>query len=185
MPQIRTVALPLCVLTLCALAAGVTGCQRKTATATPDESRPTGAAAAQLWRIEVVDGGKAAPQDICADEAVRAGFARPTPELNGQACVQVGKAVEADGTYAVRCNIDSQQYRVGSVVKGDPQQDFTVEMSVAPQGRTGPNFEQVRHYRRLGACPNGWIIGNSAAPGASQVTNALSGAVRTMAAPAP
>ena len=182
MSQIGTVV----VLTFCALAAGVAGCQRKPPTATPGEGRQAGAAASQLWRIEVVDGDKVvSQQDICADEAVQGGFARPAPELNGRPCLRVGKAVEGDGTYSVRCNIDSQQYRVGSVIKGDPKRDFTVEMAVAAQGRTGPNFEQVRHYRRLGPCPTGWSNADSATPGATQVTNALSGAIRTTNAPAP
>jgi hypothetical protein len=184
-------------LTLCALAASLGGCHRKQSlTATPGEkaqiTSPAAPAAsptipgAHLWRIEVVSEGKvASQQDICADSALRASFSRPAPELRGQPCVQVGKAVEKDGTYAVRCNIDNQQYRVGSVTKGDPARDFTVDMAVAEQGRTGPSFEQVRHYRLLGPCPAGWVIADAAAPGDTRVTNALTGGARTSQTPAP
>ncbi len=52
--------------------------------------------------------------------------------------MRAGQAVESGGTYAVRCNIDNQQYRVGSLIKGDTARDFTVEMAVAARGRTGP-----------------------------------------------
>lgn len=99
--------------------------------------------------------------------------------------MRAGQAVENGATYAVRCNIDNQQYRVGSLIKGDPARDFTVEMAVAAQGRTGPSFEQVRRYRLLGPCPSGWMIADAAAPGATRVSNALTGAARNSQNPAP
>lgn len=180
---------------LCAATAGIAGCERKSVMATPGEGHQTGPvsgasapapAGSQLWRIEVVSDGKiVSQQDICTDQSLRAGFARPSPELNGKPCVRVGQAVETSDTYAVRCNIDNQQYRVGSVTKGDPARDFTVEMTVAAQGRTGPSFEQVRHYRLLGSCPLGWLIADAAPPGATRLTNALTGAVRAASKPAP
>ncbi len=185
------------ILALSALAACLASCQRKQAlpatpsgqaqsAVSPAQSLSPGAPGAQLWRIEVLSDGKAASQqDICADAAVRASFTRPAPELRGQPCVRVGQAVESGGTYAVRCNIDNQQYRVGALIKGDAARDFTVEMAVAAQGRTGPSFEQVRHYRLLGPCHSGWVIADAAAPGATRVTNALTGAARSSQAPAP
>ena len=183
------------VLTICVLAASLAGCQRKQAlTAAPGEAsespsrtvQRSAISGAQLWRIEVLsDGRVTSRQDICADSALRASFTRPAPELRGQPCVRVGQAVEKDGAYAVRCNIGNQQYRVGSLTKGDLARDFSVEMAVAAQGRTGPGFEQVRHYRVLGPCPAGWVIADAAAPGATRVTNALTGAARTSQTPAP
>lgn len=185
------------VLTLSALAASLAGCQRKPAlpaapggaarsAASPAHTVSPGNPDAQLWRIEVLSDGKvASQQDICADSAVRASFTRPAPELRGQPCVRAGQAVENGATYAVRCNIDNQQYRVGSLIKGDPARDFTVEMAVAAQGRTGPSFEQVRRYRLLGPCPSGWMIADAAAPGATRVSNALTGAARNSQNPAP
>ncbi len=171
---------------LCALAASVAGCHGKQPASNERQTAGASAPDGQLWRIEVLSQGKvASQQDICADAALRASFPRPTPELNGKPCLRVGQAVETEATYAVRCNIDNQQYRVGSVTKGDPARDFNVEMSVAAQGRTGASFEQVRHYRLLGACPTGWVIADAAAPGAVRVTNALTGAVRTSQVPAP
>jgi hypothetical protein len=182
---------------LWALAASLAGCHRnQSVIATPSEKAQNAGAAAlasspaipgsELWRIEVLDDGKVASrQDICADSAVRTSFTRPAPELNGQPCVRVGHAVESDKTYAVRCNIDNQQYRVGSVTKGDPTRDFTVEMAIAAQGGTGPSLEQVRHYRLLGPCPAGWVIADAAPPGTTRVSNALTGAVRTSQTTAP
>lgn len=140
----------------------------------------------QLWRIEVQNDGKVGSrQDLCVDAALRSAFSRPAPQLNGQACVRVGQVVEKDGTYAMRCDIDSQQYRVGSVTQGDVTRDLTVEISVASQGRTGPSFEQVRRYRRLGPGPAGWVIADAAAPGATRVTTAVTGATPVSQTPAP
>lgn len=168
-----------------ACAAALSACQRKPATPTAGE-QPRIAQANELWRIEVVQDGKAVSQtDICADPAVRASFARPNPALNGKPCERVGNSAETGGTYSVRCHIDNQQYRVGAVTKGDTAHDFTVEMAVAPLVTKGPTFEQVRHYRLMGACPSGWQIADAATPGSAQVSNTLSGAVRTASAPAP
>jgi hypothetical protein len=159
--------------------AALTGCERKAPlSATAGENRPVTAAApaepTSLWRIEVVSDGKATSQlDICADRNVQSGFTRPAPEVNGQPCVKVGEAVEKDGTYSVRCRIDDALYRVGSTTEGDLSKDFKVDMAVARQDRKGPTFEQTRHYTRLGDCPAGWRIGDSAAPGAKQVVNTL------------
>lgn len=176
-------------LAICGLAATTTACERKTepaAAAKPEVAATPPVDATSLWLIEVVDGGKAASQlHICADKSIQASFVRPAPEVNGQPCVRVGEAVETGDTYSVRCRIDDQLYRVGSSVDGDREKDFKVDMAVTRQDKKGPNFEQVRHYQRLGACPTGWVIGDSAAPGAAKIVNTLTGATRDAAAPAP
>jgi hypothetical protein len=162
--------------------AALAGCDRKAPlSATPGENHALAAAVSaeptSLWRIEVISDGKATSQlDICADNAVQSAFTRPAPEVNGRPCVKVGEAVEKDGTYSVRCRIDDALYRVGSTTEGDLTKDFKVDMAVARQDRKGPDFEQVRHYTRLGGCPAGWRIGDSAAPGAKQVVNTLGAA---------
>lgn len=153
------------------------------AASAPPTAADAGPAAPNLWRIEVLDGEKIVQSlDICADLAVQQSFSRPTPEIGGRPCVRVGEAVETDGTYSVRCRSDEQLYRVGAAVQGDPAKDFTVEMAVTMQDRKGPTFEQVRRYRLTGPCPAGWAIGDSAAPGTTQVTNTLTGEARTVAA---
>ena len=168
-------------LAICGLALGAASCDRRdTQTAAAGKPAPPPAVSDQtsLWQIDVVqDGGPASPPlRICADLSVKASFERPTPELNGKPCVRVDQPVEADGTYSIRCRIDDQLYRVGAVTKGDRDNDFTVEMAVTRQDRKEPTFEQTRHYRRQGACPPGWQIGDSAAPGAAKVVNTLTGA---------
>lgn len=179
----------LSLLAICGLAAATTACERKTepsAAAKPEVSAAAPVDPTSLWLIEVVDGGKAVSQlRICADQSIQAAFARPAPEVNGQPCVRVGEAVETGDTYSVRCRIDDQLYRVGSSVAGDRARDFTVDMAVTRQDKKGPNFEQVRHYQRLGACPAGWVIGDSAAPDAAKIVNTLTGATRDAPAAAP
>lgn len=176
-------------LAICGLAVTTAACERKTepaATAKPEVSAVAPVDPTSLWLIEVVDGGKAVSQlHICADQSIRAAFVRPAPEVNGQPCVRVGEAVETGDTYSVRCRIDDQLYRVGSSVDGDRDKDFTVDMAVTRQDKKGPNFEQVRHYQRLGACPTGWGIGDSAAPGAAKIVNSLTGATRDAPTAAP
>jgi hypothetical protein len=167
---------PVLVTALACAVAGLTACQRSQAP--PAAPSPTPAVAAaeptSLWRIEVLDDGKAVSQlDICADRNVQSSFTRPAPEVDGKSCVRVGEAVEKDGTYSVRCRIDDALYRVGSTTEGDPTKDFKVEMAVTRQDRKGPTFEQVRHYTKMGDCPAGWAIGDSAAPGSAKVANTL------------
>lgn len=162
---------------------GLAACQRevKVAAAPAPAAAPSVAEQPKLWSIEVMDGGKAVSRvDICADSAVRAGFARPAPELNGQPCEHARAPVEKGDTYSTRCHVDNQLYRVGAVIAGDTARDFTVEMAVTRQDRKGPTFEQVRRYRLLGACPAGWHIGESAAPGDKQLLDTISGARRPM-----
>jgi hypothetical protein len=74
--------------------------------------------------------------------------------------------------------MDERLYRIGATRSGDESREFVVDMSVKRQDLAGPVFEQARRYRRLGACPAGWVIGDTAAPGAKEVVNALSGARR-------
>ena len=170
MPRPVLIAVAVCA------AASLAACQRSQTPPAAQSKAPAVAAAEapSLWRIEVLSDGKAVSQlDICADRAVRSSFARPAPEVNGKSCVRVGDAVETDGTYSVRCRIDDALYRVGSTTEGDPTKDFKVEMAVARQDKKGPTFEQVRHYTRMGACPAGWAIGDSAAPGSAKVANTL------------
>lgn len=165
----------------CALAATASACDRGKPVSVPPGAAeaPPPAEATSLWRIEVLDGGKAASAvDICADRNVQAAFVRPAPELQGKPCVRVADPVETDTTYSVRCRVDDALYRVGSSTTGDTAREFTVEMAVTRQDMKGPMFEQVRRYRRLGDCPAGWKIGDSAAPGATQVVNTLTGETR-------
>lgn len=181
---------------LVAAAALPAACQRQDARPPPKDAAVTrteanlapkdvalaGAGRHQLWRIEVMQNGQPSqPLEICADQAIEASFSRPVPTIEGRECVRVDDPTDTGATYSVRCRIDDQLYRVGSVTNGDRAREFTVEMAVSRQDKKGPSFEQVRRYTRVGACPAGWKIGDSAAPGQTQVTNTLSGEKRTIA----
>lgn len=179
--QIKLVA----TIALTAALTGLAGCGQKSTDAQPAETAAAepapGAVPPNLWRVEVLNDGAAVDTvDICADHDVQAGFVRPAPELNGQACVKVGDAVETADTYSVRCRIDDQLYRVGSSTKGDMARDFTVDMAVTRQDEKGPSFEQTRHYTLQGACPAGWRVGDSGKPGATTVTDGVTGEQREL-----
>lgn len=165
---------------------GLSACSKPTVSKTTAAAGPPAVSAApsDLWSIEVLDGDKVTSRvDICADQALRTSFARPTPELGGKSCAPVSDAVQTDAIYSVKCRMDERLYRVGAIKSGDEARDFVVNMSVKRQDLKGPIFEQSRRYRLIGACPKGWTIGDSAAPGAKQVVNTLTGATRP-AAPA-
>ncbi|MFN3522685.1 MAG: hypothetical protein ACK4YQ_10590 [Phenylobacterium sp.] len=161
---------------------GLSGCDRQTAETETAQAPPPGLATEtpSLWRIEVLgDGGAVIDTvDICADKAVRDGFVRPAPEVDGQPCVRIDEAVQTDQTYSVRCRVDDQLYRVGASITGDQEKDFTVEMAVTRQDQKGPTFEQTRRYRLQGACPADWRIGDSARPGSGAVTDGVTGETR-------
>lgn len=164
------------------LLVSLAACQRQqTVAAAPAPAPAPAVDQPKLWSIEVMSGEKALSRvDICADTAVRESFTRPSPEINGQPCVRVNAPYEKGDAYSVKCRMDERLYRVGSVTSGDLARDFTVAMTAKRQDRKEPIFEQVRRYRLVGACPNGWHIGDSAAPGDKQLMDTLSGKARPM-----
>lgn len=165
------------------MGSGLAGCGPKPAepAQTAEASPVLAAEPPSLWRVEVLsDGAVVDTVDICADKDVQSGFSRPAPAVNGMPCIRVGEAVETDGTYSVRCRVDDQLYRVGSSTTGDPARDLTVEMSVTRQDAKGPSFEQTRRYRLQGPCPAGWRVGDSGKPGATEVTDGVTGKPRAL-----
>lgn len=131
----------------------------------------------QLWLAEALDGnGKpAAAIQVCADSALRAGFVRANAEINGMSCAPHRDAVDRPGLYAVRCDLNGRTYGLTQNRKGDPQQDFQVRFTLTALDGTDVRAAQVRHYRKLGACPAGWGIGDQARLSAAKGENALSG----------
>ena len=168
LPRLLLATISVCTLSACHQRPSVA--QTKTAAAPSD---------ARLWSIDVMEGGKSVSRvEICADQAVRDSFARPAPEVGGQPCIRSKDPVKQDGTWFTRCRVDGAIYRVSSVSTGDVAKDFTVDMAVTRHDRRGPVFEQVRRYRLEGDCPAGWRIGESAAPGDTELLDTLSGARR-------
>jgi hypothetical protein len=157
-----------------ALAAGLAACGKKETPTVRAEVAIQPAAKPSLWRIEAVNDGRVVRTlDLCADQAIQAGFRRPSPELNGHPCDRAKNVVETDQSYAARCRLDHNNYVVRTTQSGDAARDFTVQMSVTRQDLAGPTFEQTRHYTRIGDCPAGWRIGDAAAPGDKKVASTL------------
>lgn len=160
---------------------GLAGCDRaQKVAATPSPATP-GAEQPALWSIEVMSGEKAASRvDICADAAVRKSFVRPAPEVNGLPCLATKAPLENAASFSARCRADGQLYAVNSGTTGDLTRDFTVDMNVTREGAKQPTYAQVRRYRLVGACPAGWHIGDSAAPGDKDLLDTISGKRRPM-----
>ena len=72
-----------------------------------------------------------------------------------------------------------------TVTNADPDGSVIVHSLVREVGARGMAVSQSRLFRSLGACPEGWRNGDSAAPNASEVRNVVSDATRALASPAP
>ncbi len=92
---------------------------------------------------------------------MRIGFVRPSPAIGSKPCIRNGKPVERTDNYAFRCDLGGQEWAVVSYWRGDRSQDFTDTISVSSLDAPGTAYSQTLHYRRLGACPSGWSIGES------------------------
>jgi len=129
----------------------------------------------QLWRVTSLgaDGTASGEILVCADAAMRAGFDRASAEVNGTPCVSPRPGVERPGVYANRCLLDGRPYGVTLNRAGDPASDFTVAFAFRALDGSGAAARQVRRFRRLGACPVDWKIGDQAHPGGAPGVNAL------------
>lgn len=131
----------------------------------------------ELWLAEALDkdGQPASAVQVCTDHAMRQGFVRANAEVNGQACAPHRDAVERDGLYAVRCELNGHPYGLTLNRSGDPARDFTVRFTLTALDGTAGAAAQTRRFRRLGPCPAGWHVGDQARVGGAKGENALSG----------
>jgi hypothetical protein len=123
---------------------------------------------------------------ICADKAMKEGFARSLPEVSGQPCRLAGRQPVMKGElFAARCRSGGYLFEVHSVSTGDLARDFVVDTTI--ETRAGDRrFEQQIHYRKLSdACPRDWRIGDSGAPGETRLVNSLTGVPRRLDQPIP
>jgi len=129
----------------------------------------------ELWLAEALDDhGRVRGQvQVCTDQAMRAGLLRPRPEVNGQPCLPVGRGVEKASLQAGRCVALNRRYSVNVSLTGDPARDVTVSFALRPLEVDDPGVRQVTRYRRLGACPPGWRVGDSEKPGRARRFGAL------------
>lgn len=131
----------------------------------------------ELWRVESLDdAGRATGATlVCADQSMRAGFARADAEVWGRPCLPHRDAVDQPHLYAVRCEIDGRRFGLTLNRSGDLRTDFKAAFALTALDGSGATARQVRRFRRAGACPAGWIIGDQAKPGGRRGMNALSG----------
>jgi hypothetical protein len=121
----------------------------------------------ELWSIEVVPAQPGWPAvRLCADAFMRAGFVRPEGMAGNQPCQQIGEALNEPGRLSFRCTLNGHVLGTSARVKGDLASDFTAVYAVTDlsgflAGRPLSNVEQTRRYRKLGACPAGWAVGDS------------------------
>ena len=127
-----------------------------------------------LWLAQADDAGKQQLY-VCADSVMRDGFRRANAEINGRACSPFKDGVDRPGLYATRCELDGRRFGLTVTQDGDPQRDFTVRFALAALDGSGVQATQARRFRKVGACPAGWGIGDQARPGGRPGVNALSG----------
>jgi hypothetical protein len=144
------------------LALGLAACEGRQAT---EELRARAAAVdpPQLWRAEALgrDGEVQKAVLLCADTVLREGLARANAEVNGQPCRQEGDVQTRPGFYGLRCTAGGRRYVLSTTSWGDPRNDLTVSFAATALDRSHQAASQLRHYRRLGPCPAGWIVGQT------------------------
>jgi hypothetical protein len=152
-------------------------------------AEPAPAPAVQFWRIAAEDAAKSRPVYLCADQRTREGFIRPLPEIDGQPCNVLEPPVVRPGVFVAWCQSGDTRAVASSGIHGDLARDFTVttRISTRPSNsaliKPESEFTQTRHYTFVGACPAGWAVGDSAAPGDKAAVNAMNGVTTPLPAP--
>lgn len=164
------------------LVVGLGACNAAPSTADELAARQAAIDPPQLWLAQVLGEGGTVKGSVfvCADSALREGFTRARAEINGRPCVDATSPRVKPNGWTLRCTVGGRGYAVSSVTVGDLQQDFLVNFSLVELTSflvgKHPNFtiqtepppqsvRQVRRFRRIGACPSGWRIGDQARPG--------------------
>lgn len=131
----------------------------------------------QLWRVESLDnaGRVTGATLVCTDQSMRDGFGRADAEVWGRPCLPHRDAVDRPDLYAVRCEIDGRRFGLTLNRSGDLRADFTAAFALTALDGSRATARQVRRFRREGACPAGWIIGDQARPDGRRGMNALAG----------
>jgi hypothetical protein len=118
----------------------------------------------QLWLMEDAQDTRSGPISgaawVCADTPMRQTFSRTNAEIAGAPCADTVPPVLRPGFAAHRCEVGGRRYAITSQTVGDPAQDFRLTVMVTPLSADLGPARTTRHYRRLGACPAGWRIGD-------------------------
>lgn len=117
-----------------------------------------------LWLMEDTEVGGARPVQstawVCADTPMRKTFAKTNPEFDGAPCGETVPPVVRPGFTAHRCDAGGRRYAITSQTTGDLDRDFRLSVMVTPLSPDLGPARTTRHYRRLGACPPGWRVGD-------------------------
>lgn len=117
-----------------------------------------------LWLMEDAEtsakGAVSGAAWVCADTPMHKTFAKTNPEIGGGPCIQTAPPVIRPGFSALRCEADGRRYAITSQTDGDLDRDFRVTVMVTPLSADLGPAQTTRHYRRLGACPAGWRVGD-------------------------
>lgn len=128
----------------------------------------------QLWLVQVLDDAGAAKASVfvCADTTLRETFVRTRAEVNGEICRDTTSPVMKSNEWALRCQAGGMPYAISASTVGDPERDFRLDFGLTQlffdptvAGSKRMSVRQSRHFRRIGACPTGWRIGDQAKPG--------------------
>ena len=126
----------------------------------------------QLWLVQSVgeDGVRSASRYVCTDAALREAFQRPPAKVKGRPCEDITVPALKDNAWFVRCLIGEQTFAITASTVGDPAEDFLFDFAMTPIaiydiGKAGPPVREVRRFRRVGPCPEGWRVGDRARPG--------------------
>jgi hypothetical protein len=128
---------------------------------------PPPAGVSQLWQVdELGAGGKPqATMLACVDDELRKQFLMTKTRVNGGGCIDITQPVEKSRGWALRCQMQGRWFTISSSATGDETHDFRLDVAMTPVFPDLGTAHQIRRFRRLGACPPGWRIGDQARPG--------------------
>ena len=121
----------------------------------------------QLWQVDLIgaNGKPDASTLACVDDDLRKQFLMTRARINGKGCIDITTPVERSRGWALRCQSQGRWFTISSSATGDETHDFRLDVAVSPVFPELGTVRQVRRFRRLGACPPGWRIGDQAKPG--------------------
>jgi hypothetical protein len=133
----------------------------------------------ELWSIEVVPAPPGVkPILICTDSIMRKGLGHPSLSLSGGACTPTDEPVLSANGYVQRCDLNGEAWVATSTLAGDQGRDFTASLAAGPLSDDNGGYRQVRRFKRIGPCPDGWSIGEKTDQSGARVVTGLATLVK-------